>query len=484
MPATDDAALKTRVLHDPVKFSRGILKSDLWDTQAELLQALTTHRRIAVKACHASGKSWVAARAVCWWLARYPDGVVITTAPTWNQVERVLWGEIRALVQTTLPIWPKGHQLLRSEFRLRDGNYAIGLSTDQGVRFQGFHGRILIVIDEAPGVLPDIWEAIEGIRAGGHVQLLALGNPVVPGGPFYDAFRGDGGEWYVKTIGAFDTPNLAGLTLDELLALPEHELDNNARPYLVTRRWVKEKYYEWGPDSPQWQSRVMAQFPEQDAASLMRLSSLEWAAGQSATDSNGMVFAGVDVAGEGSAETVLYLREGGSILKWWAWQNPDPKLEIANALEPYLKRLGAVGVDASGLGYHLVGRLREMGIPAVGLRGEVAASNAEIYFNKRAEMYYRLREMFDRNQIIGLSDPATYKQLALLRTRPPEQVKGKLAIETKDEMRRRGVASPDRADALCYAFAVQAPITVEQIREAGSLRTHRPTSMARTALKR
>jgi hypothetical protein len=53
----------------------------------------------------------------------------------------------------------------------------VGLSTDQGVRFQGFHGRVLIVIDEAPGVKADIWEAVEGIRAGGDVRVLALGNP-------------------------------------------------------------------------------------------------------------------------------------------------------------------------------------------------------------------------------------------------------------------------------------------------------------------
>lgn len=483
MPVAD-SDLKQRVLHDPVRFAKGILKSDLWEIQARILRALNTSRRIAVKACHASGKSWVAARAACWWLARYPDGVVITTAPTWNQVERVLWGEIRALVQQTLPFWGKSANLLQTEFKLKDGNYAIGLSTNQGVRFQGFHGRILIIIDEAPGVDPDIWEAIEGIRAGGQVQLLCLGNPVVPGGPFYDAFRGDAGSWYTETISAFDTPNLAGLTLDELLALPEHELDNNVRPYLVTRRWVKEKYQEWGPDSPQWQSRVMGQFPEQDASSLMRLSSLEWAAGQSATDSGGMVFAGVDVAGEGSAETVLYLREGGSILKCLTWQTPDPKLEIVNALEPYLQRLGAVGVDASGLGYHLVNRLREMGIPAVGLRGEVAAGNPDVYFNKRAEMYYRLRELFDKSMIVGLSDAETYKQLALLRTRPPEAVKGKLAIETKEEMRRRGVASPDRADALCYAFAVTKQASIEQARDSGGLRVHRPQSMARTALRR
>ena len=64
----------------------------------------------------------------------------------------------------------------------------MGLSTSEGVRFQGWHGKILIVIDEAPGVKPEIYEAIEGIRAGGDVRLLAHGNPTISSGPFYDAY--------------------------------------------------------------------------------------------------------------------------------------------------------------------------------------------------------------------------------------------------------------------------------------------------------
>jgi len=60
---------------------------------------------------------------------------------------------------------------------------AIGLSSNEGVRFQGWHGKILVVIDEAPGVRPDIYEAIEGIRAGGDVRILALGNPTLASGP-------------------------------------------------------------------------------------------------------------------------------------------------------------------------------------------------------------------------------------------------------------------------------------------------------------
>jgi hypothetical protein len=100
---------------------------------------------------------------------------------------------------------------MQTELRLGPQNYAIGLSTDDSSRFQGFHsGHVLIVLDEAPGVRDEVYEAVEGIRAGGQVHVLALGNPTVAGGPFYDAFTTNRTSWRTFTINAFDTPNLQG----------------------------------------------------------------------------------------------------------------------------------------------------------------------------------------------------------------------------------------------------------------------------------
>ena len=144
------------LVRDPVRFARGCLRQNIWAQQAAVLQAIATSRRVAVKACHASGKTHVSAAAVVWWVTRYPDGIVITTAPTWEQVRRVLWGEIHKAVAGSRFAYPP---LNETELKLGPNNYAIGLSTNEGVRFQGFHGRILIVIDEAPGVKPEIYEA-------------------------------------------------------------------------------------------------------------------------------------------------------------------------------------------------------------------------------------------------------------------------------------------------------------------------------------
>jgi hypothetical protein len=79
----------------------------------------------------------------------------------------------------------------------------------------------LIVIDEAPGVAAEIWQAIEGIGAGGQVHILALGNPTSAGGPFHAAVTTERELWHTFTIDAFDTPNFVGLTLDDLAAYRE-----------------------------------------------------------------------------------------------------------------------------------------------------------------------------------------------------------------------------------------------------------------------
>jgi len=84
-----------------------MLGADLWQTQREILTAVGQHGRVAVKACHAYGKSYAIAIAVLWWLAARRDGIVVTTAPTWLQVEKVIWGEIKsAVLRSVVRDWP------------------------------------------------------------------------------------------------------------------------------------------------------------------------------------------------------------------------------------------------------------------------------------------------------------------------------------------------------------------------------------------
>ena len=144
--------------------------------------------------------------------------------------------------------------------------------------------------------MPEIYEAIEGIRAGGDVRVLALGNPTIASGPFYDTLTTNRQGWNGITISAFDTPNLEGITLERLLEMPESELDQAPRPYLTSRRWVREKYFEWGHGHPLWESRVLGNFPAQSEDALISLAWLEQARDRQSTVTTDPIEAGVDVA--------------------------------------------------------------------------------------------------------------------------------------------------------------------------------------------
>ena len=205
-----------QTIQDPVLFVKKILGHRVWAKQAEILRSVGTRLRTAVKACHASSKTFTAAEVALWWLTHKKNGVVVTTAPTQIQVDRLLWGEIHQALSMSKIEYPKPSA---TKLQLGPNRYAIGLSTNECERFQGFHGDVLIILDEAPGVKPKIYEAIEGIRAGGDVRVLALGNPTIASGPFYDAFTTNRESWNQISISAFDTPNLQGLTLDAGLNL-------------------------------------------------------------------------------------------------------------------------------------------------------------------------------------------------------------------------------------------------------------------------
>ena len=439
-----------QILRDPVRFAREILGLDLWDTQEAILRSVAEHPRTAVKACHASSKTFTAAVAVLWWITRFPDGVVITTAPTWHQVEHVLWRQIHQIVrETRLVRYPRP---LKTELRLSPTRYAIGLSTDEAVRFQGFHGRILIVLDEAPGVRPEIWEAIEGIRAGGEVHVLALGNPVDPTGPFADAWGTQAASWSTVTISAFDTPNLDGLTQEALLELDDEALDANVRPYLATRRWVREKWEEWGQHgSPLWEARVLGHFPAQSNEALYPLAWLEQAQHRAMAKTEAKVEAGIDVAGPGEAETVVAVRQGPNLLALRAWADDDPLEAVVSFRAPYQARLSTVRVDEVGIGDHCAAALKKRGFPVNGVNVGKAARNAERFANRKAEIAWGFRERLEKGDLTGLTDEQAIAQFAGLRYE--HDPRGRVAVEPKAALRKRGLPSPDRADAILLAFA-------------------------------
>ena len=474
------------LLRDPALFARIMLGADLWKMQREILTAVGQHGRVAVKACHASGKSYAIATAVLWWLAAHHDGIVVTTAPTWLQVEKVIWGEIKsAVLRSGLRGKLKFPVPTQTELRLGPQNYAIGLSTDDSSRFQGFHsGHVLIVLDEAPGVRAEVYEAVEGIRAGGQVRVLALGNPTVTGGPFYDAFTTNRASWKTFTINAFDTPNLQGLSLESLRLLPKGLPENDStfdyrpRAYLVTRRWVYEKLWEWGEDSALWQSRVLGSFPDQSEDSLISLKWLEAArCPKILPDDEAKLYAGIDVAEAGGDETVCAIRtRSGRIVAMQSWHGNSRGPVIA-FLRTFKDRLAEINFDCAGVGAYFATDFESFGFINInGINVGEATDFPDRYRNLKAQLYWSLRERFQNGEVSGLDDDVSVTQLAAIRYEI--NPRGQVQIESKDEARKRGVKSPDRAEALMLAFADRRPGIsryYEELSEARAAREKNPS---------
>ena len=436
------------LLRDPSSFARLALRHTIWPKQHEILQSLAKFPKTAVKACHASGKTYTAAEAVLWWITTQKNGIAVTTAPTKTQVERVLWGEIHSAVQLAKIDYPRPSA---TRLQLAPDRYAIGISTNEGVRIQGFHGNVLVVLDEAPGVLHEMFEAIEGIRAGGDVRVLAVGNPVISSGPFYDAFTSGRESWNTLTISAFDTPNLEGVTLERLLHMTEAELDENACPYLTSRRWVKEKYYEWGPKHPLWESRVLGNFPLQAEDALLSLSWLERAKLRDCGNDDGELFAGLDVAGPGKDETVLCMRCGPKIVSLQAWPDSDPRGKVVAALKFCKGKLKRVNVDAVGIGWGMFQHLKSEGFPVRDVNVGGTPRDRERYFNLKAELFWGFRQRAESGDLAGLQDDKAIAQLSGIRY--DTNARGQIVIESKLQARKRGAKSPDRAEAIILAFA-------------------------------
>jgi len=236
------------------EYQRFVLRRSLWFQQKAICDAIERSPLVSVKSCHASGKTFVAAGIALWWYHKHIDARVYWLAPTLRQV-KMGFDEIAMAVKQSFHRYP---MVTTAAMRRDESNFVQGFSAAKSVNAQGPHApNVLIITDEAPGIQGDVWDALEGIRSGGNVKLLKLGNPVIPSGPFFDDFGRGKAAVKCITISAFDTPNLQGTSIEQILAMDDSELDQVVSPYLIRRRWVREMYNKWGPSHPSYQSRVL-----------------------------------------------------------------------------------------------------------------------------------------------------------------------------------------------------------------------------------
>ncbi|MFI1194069.1 hypothetical protein ACH4T9_12540 [Micromonospora sp. NPDC020750] len=429
-------------LTDPVGWVNNELGEHLWSKQRDIAASVVSHRRTAVKSCHNAGKSFLASRIAAWWIATHPPGeaFVASTAPSYPQVHAILWEEIRKAARAsarkgnTVP----GRVLQSDEWKLDDGTL-VGwgrkpADTDEH-GFQGIHRRyVLVILDEACGIPRQLWTAVEAITTNRDCRILAIGNPDDPSTEFADVCK-PGSGWNVIRISAFDTPNFT----DE--PFPE-----NLRPLMLDPDWVEDKK-RWGVDSPRYISKVLGEFPEIGEDVLISPAAIE-AARQRSLPAEGRGILGVDVARFGSDRTVIYLRRG-PVARMIGEYSKQPTTETTGRVVAAKKETGAdeIRVDGVGVGAGVVDQLTEQGYGVLDMQAGAAATDRERFLNARAEWYWALKTRFEDDDIdLDPADDDLAAQLGAIKYRYTSR--GQIQIESKDDMRKRGMPSPDRADAL------------------------------------
>lgn len=474
--ATD--AQKGRAIIDPVRFQEILLRRTIWKVQQQIARSVDEHTLTAVKGCHASGKTYLASGIPLHWITRHKKALAFTISPTHRQVI-AFWQEVRLARENALPLLKRAlPEANQTSLTISDDRQAIGASSSRGVNLQGRHSdNVLIVVDEAPGVPADIFDALHGIRAGGNVHALLLGNPVVPAGEFFDAFHRARNSYNCISIGAFDTPNLQNeltgepLTIEELLVLDDERLAYCPFPALISRAWVKERYAAWGPNHPKYLSRVLAQFPTQADNAVFALQWIEKAKREPTPkellDASRLhIQVGIDVAGEGADETVLVARVGGIILELHAWPDGDPRGAVVRVLSRLnhhpLYQLGMVVVDTVGIGYNFALHLADQGFNVFGFKAGSRPVDGSMYRDQKAEATWNCREWFKGGFVSGLGLLTSKEEVIV----PEEETEAQLStmlyretsrglteiVDKKEMLKLHGIPSPDRAEALIMAF--------------------------------
>lgn len=471
-------------LNDPVKWVAGRLGEFVWSKQREIMESVRDNRLTAVRSCHNSGKSFIAARIACWWIDSHPPGeaFVITTADTWKQVEAVLWRELRRahtkgklLGRTNRTEWLMpipGGDGKAEEF------VAIGhrpADTDP-TAFHGIHAPyVLVIFDEAGGLPKALWDSADSLVSNEDSRFLAIGNPDDPISEFAEVSK-PGSGWNAIRISAFDTPNITHCTVGiredgkpckwegahnehvhnccpecGAVLVVKEEVPTELRKSLVSWAWVKQKARSWGRTNPLYISKVLGEFPDFNSDGLipmhwLRAAQKRW----DSTPNSTPIELGVDVGGGGD-KNVIALRRGIKVEVIHEDRNPDTS-ETKDKVIRFLRAHGAsvAKVDYTGIGRGAVDQAKKDGHSVVGIQVGDPAIDTNAYVNLRAEAYWLLRERFQDGTIaLDPNDEDTAAQLLELLFK---STNGKIQMESKDSMKRRGKNSPDRADAVMLAM--------------------------------
>lgn len=466
----------SRFRTDPVAWAEFMLGDEtyIWSRQRDVLDSVINHKNTAVKAGHGVGKSYISALMVCHWVdVNYPNCFVATTAPSVSQISAILWREIKRLYAIIEKRYAEGlidHKLpgkINSDTRnpqwLGDNGQLVGFGrkppeNKQDDAFQGIHDEYVLAIgDEAVGLPAELIDALGNITSNENSRRVLLCNPTNPASYVGKIYRENNQAWNKLTISVFDSPNFT----EEKKDVPQHILDKLTGP-----EYVEDKKKEYGENSARYKSRVLGEFAFDIGDSLIQPEDIAVAHDtEIQPDEAERPNIGCDVASFGEDFSVIYTNWGGKIRFGKAWDKATAMLS-ARHIHDYAMEVNAkeVRIDAGGFGGAVVDLVREYcfldpnkpnNYTIIGMFGNSASPDKRLWVNARAWWWDKFREGC-RSGRIDL-DPQDEKAETLQDECMSVEYKfggsGGIQIESKLDMRKRGLKSPDYADAAIYADA-------------------------------
>ncbi len=419
----------------------------------ELIQegCMPSKRQLALKACKGPGKTFAEAVGGWWWLLTrwHCNGAAMSI--TGDNLKDNLWTEF-ARLQDRAPLLAHffAHRGERIEAKDYPKDWWLSArsfpqnadKTQQANTLAGLHGRHPLVICDEAGDYPDgvvvAAEAILSSLVDGRPpdgRIIIAGNPTSTEGPLYRVTTKDRPRWWVY----------------EITSDPK---DPNRTPR-VDPEWAQAQIDLWGVDSDFVKVNILGQFPSQQANKLVGPELALAAAQRKLTDhfkQEALIF-GLDVAAYGDCASVLFQRQGQMTWVPKVWRDVN-HMVLADqvAVEYETKRPSAVFVDASPVSTGLIDRLRGLGVPVFAIDFGGSALDSR-FKDRRSEMYFKMAQWLKQGGCIP--------DLVQLRTEICAPNYGiastgklsKMKLESKEDMKKRGVSSPDMADALALTFA-------------------------------
>lgn len=423
---------------DPVAFVEIVLEAKPLEWQKEFLRAVARgERRISIRAGHGVGKSTACSWAAIWFmLTRFPQKTVMT-APTAAQLFDALFAEIRHWINRLPPALREALEVF-SDRIVQKGTpessfiSARTSSAERPEALAGIHSEhVLLIIDEASAVPEAVFESAAGSMSGHAATTILIGNPTRNTGLFFRTHHSLSSDWKTMHVSCLDNP-------------------------LVSVDFVEQIKATYGENSNAFRVRVLGEFALRDDDVLIPAELVDAAMQRDVVLSNSepLVY-GVDVARFGDDRTVICKRQGNVVLGFKHWSGEDLMSTAGKIFhEASLDKPEEIMVDSIGLGGGVADRLRELGLNVRDVNVSESSSLNQQAARLRDELWLACKDWLDTRAVKLPKDDELRQEL----TGPTYSFtsNGRIKVEGKSEMKRRGMRSPDIADAMCLTFASQA----------------------------